>query len=208
MRRYTPSFIVLGVILLPPLLLAAVMLVRGRGVLCPAEGFALSRSGREFARLKNRAAVPKPEDFDESVSLGALLRPGDDRGRWSESRAARVEGYVVEVVEAGVEAANCYSFDERDVYIHVAPRPDAPRTEWVVVEVSPRARRRAVEWGRDWRAAALKEELVGRRCRFEGWLLFDREHADEAENTAPGVRGNWRGTAWELHPVTRIEVLK
>jgi hypothetical protein len=189
--------------------LAAVALVGGRGRLCPAAGLALSPGGREFARLKNRAPRrPGAQEFDGGVSLEALLRPGEDKGRWSESRAGRVEGYVVEVVEGGMEAANCYSHDERDVHIHVAARADAPRTEWVVLEVTPRARRWAVEWGWDWRAAALRKELVGRRCRFEGWLLFDREHADESENTAPGARGNWRATAWELHPVTSIEVLR
>ena len=208
LRRYA-SFIVVGVIALPLLLLTAVALVRGRGKLCPAGGAAITPSGREFARLKNRVPPPPgPQDFDENVSLEALLRPGDDRGRWSESRAGRIEGYVVEVVEGGIEAANCYSFDDRDVHIHVAPRPDAPRAEWVVVEVTPRARRWAVETGRDWRAATLRGELVGKRCRFEGWLLFDREHADESEHTAPGARGNWRATAWELHPVTSIVVLR
>ena len=208
MRRYA-SFVVVGVILLPLLVLAAFVLVRGRGTICPASGFALSPSGRELARLKNRAPRrPGPQDFDENVSLEALLRPGEDKGRWSESRAGRVEGYVVEVIEGGIEAANCYSYDERDVHIHVAPRADAPRSEWVVLEVTPRARMWAVETGGDWRAAALRDELVGRRCRFEGMLLFDREHAGESENTAPGGRGNWRATAWELHPVTSIEVLR
>lgn len=207
MRRYTSSFIVVGVILLALLALAAYALVGGRGVVCPAGGAAVTKRGREFARLKNRVGAPKAEEFDENVSLEALLKPGDDGARWSESRAGRVEGYVVEVVEGGIETANCYSYGERDVHIHVAPRADAPRTEWVVVEVTPRARGWAAERGWDWRAAALKKELVGRRCRFEGWLLFDREHADESEHTAPGSRGNWRATAWELHPVTRIEVV-
>lgn len=208
LRRYA-SFIVVGVIALPLLSLAALVLVRGRGKMCPAGGAAVTPGGREFARLKNRVPPPPgPSDFDENVSLEALLRPGDDRGRWSESRAGRAEGYVVEVVEAGIEAANCYSFDDRDVHIHVAPRPEAPRSEWVVVEVTPRARRWASETGRDWRAATLRRELVGKRCRFEGWLLFDREHADDSEHTAPGARGNWRATAWELHPVTSIAVVR
>jgi hypothetical protein len=204
LRRVKAAGLILLIIFL---LTAAVLMLLPKGT-CPAEGAALSPSGREFARLKNRVDVPKFQDFDESVSLEALLRPGEDRRRWSESRAGRVEGFVVEVVEGGIEAANCYSYRERDVHIHVAPRVDAPRSEWVVVEVTPRTRRRAMEWGWDWSAAALKAELLGRRCRFEGWLLFDREHADESEHTAPGSRGNWRATAWELHPVTAIEVLK
>lgn len=188
-------------------LTAAVSALLPVGV-CPAGGAAITPGRRELMRLKNRDAAPSPGDFDMNVSLEALLRPGEDRGRWSESRAGRVEGYVVEVVEGGMEAANCFSYRERDLHIHVVARADAPRTEWLVVEVTPRARLSASESGRDWSAATLRAELVGRRCRFEGWLLFDREHADESENTAPGARGNWRATAWELHPVTSIEVLK
>ena len=187
------------------MLTVAVLFLLPRG-LCPSEGAAVSPAGREFMRLKNRDAEPMPGDFDASVTLEALLRRGDDRARWSESRAGRVEGYVVEVVEGGVEAANCYSYRERDTHVHVAPRADATRTEWVVVEVTPRARAQARLKGQDWSAQTLRRELFGRLCRFEGWLLFDREHADESENTAPGARGNWRATAWELHPVTNIEV--
>lgn len=81
--------------------------------MCPVGGAAFTPGGRDFMRLKNRDVTPGPGDFDEGVSLEALLRPGEDRG-----------------------------------------------------------------------------------------------HADESENTAPGARGNWRATAWELHPVTAIEVLK
>lgn len=201
-------FKVAGLILLPLVLLTGGALMLLPGLPCPAGGAAFTAGRREFLRLKNRVGQPMPEEFDERVTLEALLRRGEDRGRWSESRAGRVEGYVVEVVEGGAEAANCFSYVERDLHIHVAPRAGAPRTEWVVVEVTPRGRRWAAGRGWDWSASALKERLVGRRCRFGGWLLFDRGHADESENTAPGSRGNWRGTAWELHPVTSIEVLE
>jgi len=199
---------VAGLILLMLVLLTAGALRFLSHLPCPAEGVAFTQGRRAFMRLKNRVGAPKPEDFDERVTLEALLSPGEDRGRWSESRAGRVEGYVVEVVEGGMEAANCFSHRERDLHIHVAARPEAPRGEWVVLEVTPRARRWAAERGADWSAAALRRELTGRRCRFEGWLLFDREHAGESENLAPGARGNWRATAWELHPVTAIEVLR
>jgi hypothetical protein len=201
-------FKVAGPVLLIVVLLAAAGSALLPGSVCPAGGAAVTPGGREFARLKNRTELPGVRDFDPDVSLEALLRPGEDRGRWSESRAGRIEGYVVEVKEGGIEAANCYSYRERDVHIHVAPRADAPRSEWVVVEVTPRARRRALEWGGDWSAEGLRRVLSGRWCRFEGWLLFDREHADESEHAAPGARGNWRATAWELHPVTSIAVLR
>jgi hypothetical protein len=201
-------FKVAGLILLLLVVLTAGALRFLPRLPCPVEGAAFTPSRRAFMRLKNRVGAPQPKDFDARVTLEALLQPGEDRGRWSESRAARVEGYVVEVVEGGMEAANCFSYHQRDVHIHIALRPNGPRTECFVLEVTPRARLWAAEWGWDWRADTLRQELVGRRCRFEGWLLFDREHADESENTTPGARGNWRATAWELHPVTSIEVLK
>jgi hypothetical protein len=175
---------------------------------CPPQGAALTVAGRGFMRLKNRSEPPGAQDFDGRATLGALLGPGEDAGRWSESRAAAVEGYVVEVAEGGMEAANCFSYRRRDVHVHIAARPDAPRREWLVVEVTPRVADRARAQGLDWSAATLGRELVGRRCRFEGWLLFDTEHAGESENTAPGRAGNWRATAWEIHPATRIEVLR
>lgn len=176
---------------------------------CPPQGSALfSRSPTQFVLLKNRVEPPRPSDFDERVTLEALLRPGDDRARWSDARAAAVEGYVVRVGAGGVESANCYSLTWRDTHVYMASRPEAPERERVVLEVTPRVRDRMRRQGADWTEEALRRELVGRWCRVEGWLLFDLEHADEAENTAPGRAGNWRATAWELHPVTRIEVLR
>lgn len=194
--------------------LSLLLLAVGFGVLlfaqrnCPDAGSALTHGMREFVRLKNRTTPPRAEEFDERVTLASLLRPGDDRARWSEARAGAVEGYVVGVGPGGVEAANCYSLTNRDTHIYLAPASDAPARSWVVVEVTPRAREWAVSRGADWSEAALRREFLNRRCRVEGWLLFDREHAGESENTAPGGEGNWRGTAWELHPVTRIEVVR
>ncbi len=50
-------------------------------------------------------------------------------------------------------------------------------------------------------------EIKGKCVAFTGFLFYDSIHADEAENTAPGRKKNWRKTAWEVHPVTSYEVL-
>lgn len=173
---------------------------------CPSAGLAVTAETRAFVRLKNRTAIPAATDFDARVTLDALLAGGDDRGRWSESRAAAVEGFIVGVGPGGIEAANCYSPVNRDTHVYIALRPDASPRERLVAEVTPRLREWARGRGLDWSEAALERELVGRRARVEGWLLFDTEHEAESENTAPGRDGNWRATAWELHPVTSITV--
>jgi hypothetical protein len=163
-------------------------------------------STRALGVLKNRTAIPITTDFDPTVTLEGLLQPGDDTGRWSDRKAARIQGYVVAVRQAGIEAANRFSLTRRDTHVEVAARPDAAPTERVIVEVTPPMRDWARARGVDWSTAALQRTLVGRRCRLEGWLLFDSEHAGESENTNPGGADNWRATAWEIHPVTWIEV--
>jgi hypothetical protein len=35
----------------------------------------------------------------------------------------------------------------------------------------------------------------------------DAEHKRDSENTAPERAANWRATAWEIHPVTSIELV-
>jgi hypothetical protein len=163
---------------------------------------------RAFADLKNRTLLPRPGDFDERLTLETLLEPGDDRDRWSEGRAAKIEGYVVGVTRGGIEAANCYSLRVRDTHIYVARSLNAPPRECVVVEVTPRLKEWAQRQGFDWSESALESVLIGRWCRIEGWVLFDSEHAQESENLSAGGAKNWRATAWEIHPVTSITVLK
>jgi hypothetical protein len=38
-------------------------------------------------------------------------------------------------------------------------------------------------------------------------LFFDGEHEHQAENTEPDGDRNWRATAWEIHPITSLEVV-
>ena len=170
---------------------------------CPVNFFLLPGT-RALNALKNRTALPAAADFDPRVTLDAILAPGDDRRRWHDSRAAAIEGYVVRVLDAGPESANCLSRARVDAHVEVARRPDAPPNQRVIVEVTPPMRDWAAGRGHDWTTATLGRQLTGQRVRIEGWLLFDDEHDDESDNTRPGHRGNWRATAWEIHPATAI----
>ena len=173
---------------------------------CPATGIAFTEARRNIHRLKNRTALPQPSDFDDRVTLTSLSQPGNDSNRWSATNAARIEGYVVSIAAARTELANCYC--GHDTHIHIASRPNAPPREHVVLEITPRMEAWARSQGWDWSADALQRQLTGRWVRFEGWLLFDSVHAMESENIAPGTPLNWRATAWEIHPITRLEVMR
>lgn len=175
---------------------------------CPSAGIAITGRTRHLHSLKNRTAIPQAADFDSRVTVDALLQRGDDHDRWSTDRAARVQGLVVDVAYAGTEAANCFNPCRRDIHILIANRKEAPKSEQIVLEVTPKLRDWAAARGIDWSEQTLKAQLIGRWCEFEGWLYFDAGHAEESENIAPGNPENWRGTAWEVHPITKITVIK
>ena len=169
---------------------------------CPSAGIALTVRARDLHRLKNRTSIPQATDFDPRVTLDALLQPGDDRDRWSNNRAARVQGEVIDVAYARPEATNCFNPCRRDIHILIATRKGVGKSEHVVVEVTPNLQRA------EWSEKNLQAQLVGHWCEFEGWLYFDVGHAEESENISPGKPDNWRATAWEIHPVTKITVIR
>ena len=175
---------------------------------CPSAGIAFTRRARDLHRLKNRTGFPQAADFDSAVTLDALRQPGDDSNRWSTSHAARIQGYVIDVAYAGPEATNCFNPCRRDIHILIADRKDAPKLEQVVLEVTPNLRDWATGQGIDWSEETLQRQLVDHWVEFEGWLYFDLGHAEESENTAAGKPDNWRATAWEIHPITKITLIR
>ena len=192
-------------------LVGAVLVAAGVFILdryCPPSGLGLTSSQRNVYRLKNRTSLPQASDFDPQATLTSILQPGNDQSRWSQARAARVEGYVVSIGRAGIEMAQCYSPCRRDIHINLASRMEAPASEQMVLEVSPYLERMMAAQGVDWSEKKLKETLLGRWVRFEGWLFFDVGHDEESTNTYREGSNLWRATAWEIHPITRIEVIR
>jgi hypothetical protein len=201
-----------GIVLAAALALLAPAAVRAQETYngCGMDGDAAGSGVQGLNRLKNRYTAPAPADIDSLATLAALVRPGDDRARWNESRGAELVGYVYDVKPGGVESVNCRAHDlpDRDTHIELALDPmNAAGPQRVIVEVTPRWRAMMAARGVDWSTKALRRDYLGRWVRVTGWLLFDAEHANAAENTKPGRERNWRATAWEVHPITAIEVV-
>jgi hypothetical protein len=178
---------------------------------CPPEGDARTPALQRLNQLKNRFRAPGPGQFNRAITLAVILAPGDDRTRWSSAMAAQITGFVVDVKPGGSETVNCHATDAQhtDAHIEIAldSRDTAPN-RLVVVEVTPRGR--AIMAAKhppiDWSTANLRRILIGKRVVIRGWMMFDAQHWNAAENTAPGHAGNWRATAWELHPVTGMQL--
>ena len=200
-KRRTLLSIVISVVVL-----ITVWLILARN--CPNAGIAFTKHARQLHILKNRTAIPKSSDFDSRITLNSLLQSGDDKDRWQTNHAARIQGEVIDVAYARLEATNCFSPCGRDIHILIATQKPARKNEQVVLEVTPNLRDWAAKQGIDWTEASLRTQLIGHWCEFAGWLYFDVDHAEESENTAALNTNNWRATAWELHPVTEITVIR
>jgi hypothetical protein len=130
----------------------------------------------------------------------------------TESKTVMLEAYLAMAKDGGQEGVNCNSATRLDTHMELVDNdtedPKNNRKSHMIVEVTP--------WFHEaisaWSTAALGNyaSYVGgytaaqpknppTKIRVYGYLFFDEAHATGATS--------WRGTAWEIHPVTRIEVL-
>ena len=172
---------------------------------CPAGGDGGDSTLNTF---KNRT----DEGSWVSVQLSDLLAltwPTDiqrvNRSSWSASDQAtiaqhegapvEVEGYVLDYKHEGTESTNCHSTDYRDFHVWFGLSATAPKSQSMVIEITPRVRDQRSGWT-DSAIASIK----GQHVRIRGWLLFDQEHPEQLNQT--------RKTLWEIHPIMHIEIDK
>lgn len=134
----------------------------------------------EAERVKGRSSEPKAAEIDSAVTLDAMLEKGEKD--LNQEKAATVEGYIVQVEK------------EEDGDMHVVLGPSKGETDtkrWVIVELTPAWQRKKPSLS----LAAIRK-LHGNKVRVTGWLYWE----PDADQPDP------RGTRWEIHPVTSIEI--
>ena len=137
----------------------------------------------EAKKLQARATPPKAADLDSAVTLDSMLSK-KDKGAFSESKAATIEGYVVQVEQE----------EDKDVHLVLAPTAGETDTKkWVIVEVTPAWQKKAGNL-----SAESLRKMHGQKVRVTGWLYY------EPDEKSPDPRG----TRWEIHPVTEITPVK
>lgn len=142
-----------------------------------------------------------------------------------------VIGYLYYAVPTGKEACNCDLTQPSDTDVHIGIGFDPALAAKIfngtfVVTTDPKSTDQAmqtsmiVEMTPHYRAAyhhawtqTSMEALHGQRVKIVGQLLVDTDHNDPAQNcalaaTKPQKASCWRGSVWELHPVTRLYVCK
>jgi len=163
-------------------------------------------------RRKNRTDVPS---LYHSVTFDAIDKlpypvATKHRSDWSpaqlaeikpfEGTALTVTGYLVAIKpqSGNSESCNCgmTRAAETDWHMALVKQPGGGEDEAIVVETTPRIRRSHPNWTK----ARLNPWVDSDdQVRISGWLMIDPEHRNHL--------GRYRNTLWEIHPITKIEVM-
>ena len=177
---------------------------------CPPQGDAKKAKIQQLNELRARMVEPSDDDYDDTADVSALIEPGDDSQRWQSSTAVEITAYVLDVQDGGPTSANCHSMNpaDHDTVLYLTPGASvSDNGHRLVAVITPRWRRLMAKNGFDWSTGAIRAKYLLQYVSIRGWLLFDFEAAAVALNTAPLAGASiTRATAWEIHPVTGIEL--
>jgi hypothetical protein len=177
---------------------------------CPPQGDATKAKVKRLNEAKARIDEVADDDVDDTVTMEGLSEPGDDRLRWQDGQGVEITAYVIDVRDGGAASSNCHSAkrSEHDTILELVPTQDAmDRSHRVYAVVTPQWRQAVAADRVDWSTGALRAHYLQRWVILRGWLLFNLEAAATSLHTAalPGPDLT-RATAWEIHPVTSIEL--
>jgi hypothetical protein len=190
---------------------------------CPAIGSGGTHA--EAYTKKNRVSVPcsySPITVDEMLALTPLpaavraLPDTDPRKQYlvaEEAKTVVLDGFLAMAKDGGQEGVNCGSATRLDTHLELvdtdAIDPSQNRSQHVIAEITPWFHEAIPSWSTDdvgkyasyvnvYKASGQKNPPG--RIRVSGYLFFDEAHVSGA--------ASWRGTAWEVHPITKIEVFE
>ncbi|HEY8041893.1 MAG TPA: hypothetical protein VIF15_18945 [Polyangiaceae bacterium] len=152
-------------------------------------------------------------DAAQRQLLAAVATPG---GTFGEGAPVRLKGYLARhdphrpgsgVHAGGIESVNCRLREERwrDFHVPLVPGPGDDECDGVVVEMIPQGREQHPAWTIEGLRSLQRQ---GRAVLVVGPLLYDSEHATNAD-CAHLHRGQpKRMSLWEVHPVVEMYVCR
>lgn len=183
--------------------------------------------------LDTAAFLKKVREYDsrlQSKRRGELTTAQKDELDSYENQIVSLTGWLVLAYAGPPETTNCGSpiFHDWHVEIFENPSDHAPQISDptpIICEITPRTEQRLYRDGVRIQSLAGFLRLLDRsfqptkhkaqKIRVTGYLLWDDDHNGSADvgSTIQWIGSNgfhhpWRSTAWEIHPVMKIEVIQ
>jgi hypothetical protein len=183
--------------------------------------------------LDTAGFLKKVREYDArlgSQRRGELTAAQKDELDQYENRIVSLTGWLVFAYAGPPETTNCASAIFHDWHLEIFENPSdhAPQVgdpTPIICEVTPRAEQRIYRDGVRIQALAeffrlqdVSYKATGHKAqkvRVTGYLLWDDDHNGSADVGSTiqwfsknGFHHPWRSTAWEVHPVMKIELIE
>ena len=184
------------------------------------------------APLDTSGFLKKVREYDSRIQAkrrGELIAAQKDELDSYENQIVSLTGWLVLAYAGPPETTNCGNATFHDWHLEIFENPSdhAPRIgdpTPIICEITPRTERAVYRGGAriqslagffrlqdaSYRATGHKAQKI----RVTGYLFWDDEHNGSADvgSTIQWISSNgfhhpWRSTAWEIHPVMKIEVV-
>jgi hypothetical protein len=183
--------------------------------------------------LDTAAFLKKVREYDSRIQgrrRGELTADQKNQLDSYENQMVSLTGWLVLAYAGPPETTNCGNAIFHDWHLEIFENPSdhAPQVgdpTPIICEVTPRTEQRLCRDGVRIQSLAGFFRLQDRsfrptghkahKIRVTGYLLWDDEHNGSADVgssiqyvTSNGFNHPWRSTAWEIHPVMKIEVIQ
>lgn len=161
--------------------------------------------------FKNRNTFPSSSDFNKSITLQDLVASDATEGKFSDSMAVEIQGFVGKVILGGRESANLHSTDpdKRTVRLYLSSSAsDVDPKHQLIATITPFMIAAAAKRGENYTVEALRQQLLGKKVQIQGWLFYNVMHREEAYAENPDGQRIYRASCWEVTPVTSVKVVE
>jgi hypothetical protein len=184
-------------------------------------------------QLDTTGFLRKVREYDsrlESKRRGELTAAQKDELDSYENQIVSLTGWLVLAYAGPPETTNCASATFHDWHLEIFENPSdhAPQvgdSTPIICEVTPRTEQRIYRDGARIQSLAeffrlqdVSYKATGHKAckvRVTGYLMWDDDHNGSADVGSAvqyfsknGFHHPWRSTAWEVHPIMKIEVLE
>ena len=172
---------------------------------CPESGSATTEKGMQLNIAKNRSITVDSSHIPVFIALQDMISgtKEDDEGWFTVGDYIVTEGFLINAIEEGGESCNCDQADAAlkngDVHMYLGRTKTSKTKNCIIIEITPAFKNENPDYE--------KYMTAKQKIRVTGYLLYDYIHRKDALMTCKKCTNIWRNNCWEIHPITKIEIL-